>query len=113
MQGRTVILCASLLAVALLSSAAVAQTAAPAPVAPPKPVPVAEKPVDENGVPAWARRKRMYPVQSCETKPNIGGRDLATEVRLVGTPAAENPHAHLNLPLRTCPWRSTPRPATS
>ena len=72
MQGRTVILCASLLAVALLSSAAVAQTAAPAPVAPPKPVPVAEKPVDENGVPAWARRKRMYPVQSCETKPNIG-----------------------------------------
>jgi len=73
MQGRTVILCASLLTFGLLASA----SAAPAPVANPKPVPiaekpVAEKPVDENGVPAWARRKRMYPVQSCETKPNIG-----------------------------------------
>ena len=72
MQGRTVILCASLLAIALLSNTAVAQTPAPAPVANPKPMPVAEKPVDENGVPAWAKRKRMYPVQSCETKPNIG-----------------------------------------
>lgn len=28
--------------------------------------------VDENGVPAWAKRKRLYPVSSCETKPNIG-----------------------------------------
>ncbi len=72
MQGRTVILCASLLTIALLSSRAVAQTAAPAPAANPKAVPVVEKPVDENGVPAWAKRKRMYPVQSCETKPNIG-----------------------------------------
>ena len=72
MQGRTVILCASLLTIALLSNGAVAQTAAPAPVANPKPAPVAAKPVDENGVPAWAKRKRMYPVQSCETKPNIG-----------------------------------------
>ena len=68
MQGRTVSLCASLLTFGLLASA----YAAPAPVANPKPVPVAEKPVDENGVPAWAKRKRMHPVQSCETKPNIG-----------------------------------------
>ena len=72
MQGRTVIL---LVTFTMLSSGAVARTAAPVPN--PKPVPiagksVAEKPVDENGVPAWARRKRMYPVQSCETKPNIG-----------------------------------------
>ncbi len=72
MQGRTVILCSSLLAIALLSSAAVAQPAAPAPAPDPKPAVVAEKPVDENGVPAWAKRKRLYPVQSCETKPNIG-----------------------------------------
>lgn len=70
MQGRTVILWASLLTIALLGSGATAGTAAP--VVKPKPVLVAEKPVDENGVPAWARRKRMYPVQSCETKPNIG-----------------------------------------
>ena len=68
MQGRTVILCASLLTFGLLASA----SAASAPVADPKPVLVAEKPVDENGVPAWAKRKRMHPVQSCETKPNIG-----------------------------------------
>ena len=68
MQGRTVILCATLPTFGLLASA----TAAPAPVANPKPVPVAEKPVDENGVPAWAKRKRMHPVQSCETRPNIG-----------------------------------------
>ena len=68
MQGRTVILCASLLTLGLLASA----SAAPAPVANPKPVPVAAKPVDENGVPAWAKRKRLYPVQSCETRPNIG-----------------------------------------
>lgn len=31
-----------------------------------------EKAVDENGVPAWAKRKRLHPVASCETKPNIG-----------------------------------------
>lgn len=68
MQGRTVILCASLLTFGLLAGA----SATPAPVANPKPVLVAEKPVDENGVPAWAKRKRMHPVQSCETKPNIG-----------------------------------------
>jgi hypothetical protein len=28
--------------------------------------------VDANGVPAWAKRKHPQPVQSCETKPNIG-----------------------------------------
>ena len=72
MQGRTVILCVSLLTFGLQSSAASAQATAPVPVATPKPTVVAEKPVDENGVPAWAKRKRMYPVQSCETKPNIG-----------------------------------------
>ena len=73
MQGRTVILCASLLTFALPSGGAVAQTTvAPRPSAAAKPVVVADKPVDENGVPAWAKRKRLHPVQSCETKPNIG-----------------------------------------
>ncbi len=74
MQGRTVVLCASLLTFALLSGGAAAQTAtAPLPAAAvSKPVVVADKPVDENGVPAWAKRKRLRPVQSCETKPNIG-----------------------------------------
>lgn len=73
MQGRTVFLCASLLTFALSSSGAVAQPATPAaPVAAAKPAVVVEKPVDENGIPAWAKRKRLYPVQSCETKPNIG-----------------------------------------
>jgi hypothetical protein len=73
MQGRTVVLCASLLTIALLSGEVVAQTTpAPPPAAAAKPVVVADKPVDENGVPAWAKRRRLHPVQSCETKPNIG-----------------------------------------
>jgi hypothetical protein len=45
----------------------------------PNPPAVAQKPpaditnaVDANGVPAWAKRKRHQPVQSCETRPNIG-----------------------------------------
>ncbi len=72
MQGRTVVLCASLLTITLSSGEAVAQTTpAPPPVAA-KPAVVVDKPVDENGVPAWAKRKRLRPVQSCETKPNIG-----------------------------------------
>ncbi|MBX3483794.1 hypothetical protein [Phenylobacterium sp.] len=28
--------------------------------------------VDADGVPAWAKRKHKQPVQSCETRPNIG-----------------------------------------
>ncbi|MBL8773973.1 MAG: hypothetical protein JNK30_21485 [Phenylobacterium sp.] len=52
-----------------------------APVAPPpsaqggpaKPAPLpASQAVDANGVPAWAKRKHRQPVQSCETRPNIG-----------------------------------------
>jgi hypothetical protein len=70
MQGRTAILLASLMLVAspALAQPPKAETPAPAP----KPPATAEKPVDENGVPAWAKRKRLQPVQSCETKPNIG-----------------------------------------
>lgn len=71
MQGRTVVLCASVLTIALFSGEVVAQTITPPPPAA-KPAEVAHKPVDENGVPAWAKRKRLHPVQSCETKPNIG-----------------------------------------
>ena len=43
-------------------------TAAPAP----KPPASIENAVDANGVPAWAKRKRLYPVQGCTTRPNIG-----------------------------------------
>ena len=70
MQGRTVILLASLMLIAFPALAEPPRAEAPAPSS--KPVAAAEKPVDENGVPAWAKRKRMQPVQSCETKPNIG-----------------------------------------
>lgn len=28
--------------------------------------------VDPNGVPAWAKRKRLAPVQNCSGRPNIG-----------------------------------------
>ena len=30
-----------------------------------------ENAVDANGVPAWARRKRLHPVQNCSSRPNI------------------------------------------
>ena len=67
MQGRTVILAAILVLIA------VPALAAPEPPAAAQKLPATtEKPIDENGVPAWAKRKRLYPVQSCETKPNIG-----------------------------------------
>lgn len=56
---------------------AVFMQAAPAAEPPPeKPKPPAaapaEPPVDANGVPAWAKRKRMQPVQNCQTKQGIG-----------------------------------------
>ena len=70
MQGRTVILCASLLAA--LTLGAWPAMAAPEPATAQKAATVVEKPIDENGVPAWAKRKRLHPVQSCETRPNIG-----------------------------------------
>lgn len=70
MQGRTAILLASLMLIASPALAEPPKTEAPAPT--PKPAVTAEKPVDENGVPAWAKRKRLQPVQSCETRPNIG-----------------------------------------
>ena len=65
------------LIVAVLMQAAppAAQAPAPAPTtaaAPSKPPAKAEPAVDANGVPAWAKRKRMQPVQNCQTKPNIG-----------------------------------------
>src|SRR5262245_3022815 len=70
----------SLLLAALLQAAqpaaapdaqAAPAAAAPAAAAPVKPADVS-KAVDENGVPAWAKRKRLEPVLNCETKPNIG-----------------------------------------
>ena len=56
------------------------EVAAAPPPAAEQPATKAEKPpakpvltgVDENGVPAWAKRKRHYPVQNCGTTPNIG-----------------------------------------
>ena len=38
-----------------------------------KPAPLtAAQAVDKDGVPAWAKRKHMKPVQNCTTRPNIG-----------------------------------------
>ncbi|WP_293901997.1 hypothetical protein [Phenylobacterium sp.] len=31
-----------------------------------------ENAVDANGVPAWAKRKHLKPVQGCTSRPNIG-----------------------------------------
>jgi hypothetical protein len=65
----------SLILAAYLQAAQPAAQPAPAPAAPPtapvKPADVS-KAVDENGVPAWAKRRRYEPVRNCETKPNIG-----------------------------------------
>lgn len=63
----------------LLAALALAAPPASEQAPPPEPPAAEQKPpasianaVDENGVPAWAKRKRLYPVSSCETKPNIG-----------------------------------------
>ena len=55
-------------ALALATEPSVATAPPPTPPAPATQI----KAVDENGVPAWAKRPRLRPVQSCETKPNIG-----------------------------------------
>jgi hypothetical protein len=60
--------------------AALMQSTAPADAPPEKPKPAAEARrdpkvetgVDANGVPAWAKRQKKQPVQSCAAKPNIG-----------------------------------------
>ena len=44
---------------------AAAQAAKPAPLSP-------TEAVDANGVPAWAKRKKLAPVQNCTGRPNIG-----------------------------------------
>jgi hypothetical protein len=45
----------------------------PPPAAEAKPAPLtAAQAVDKDGVPAWAKRKHMKPVQNCTTRPNIG-----------------------------------------
>ena len=56
----------------LMAFALALATEPPVATAPPLAPPPQIKAVDENGVPAWAKRPRLRPVQSCETKPNIG-----------------------------------------
>ena len=69
---------ALLVALVLAAPPAVQPAAAPPqPPAPPSPQAAppaltAEQAVDKDGVPAWARRKRMAPVQNCTGRPNIG-----------------------------------------
>ena len=68
--------------IALLAALLLAAPPAPAPAstAPPPPSSAEAKPapltaaqaVDKDGVPAWAKRKHMKPVQNCTTRPNIG-----------------------------------------
>lgn len=99
MQGRTVILCAvaCLLAGPVLAAPPADAPAPPAPAAA-KPAVTAEPAVDANGVPAWAKRKRLHPVQACETKPNIGIEtwraryDAAAPERLKPRPATSTCH---------------------
>ena len=50
-----------------------AQTPPPAAAQAAKPPPLSPtEAVDANGVPAWAKRRKLTPVQNCGTKPNIG-----------------------------------------
>ena len=61
--------------IALLAALALAAPPAAADgasAAPPKPPASIENAVDANGVPAWAKRKRLEPVQNCTSRPNIG-----------------------------------------
>jgi hypothetical protein len=58
----------ALLATLMLAAPPAADPAPP----PPKPPADVSKAVDENGVPAWAKRKHMAPVQNCTGRPNIG-----------------------------------------
>ena len=60
--------------IALLAALALAAPTEPAAATPPPPRPPAsiENAVDANGVPAWAKRKRLHPVQGCTSRPNIG-----------------------------------------
>lgn len=66
----------SLVAALLLAQAdAPAKPAAEAapPAAEAKPAPLTpDQAIDANGVPAWAKRKHMKPVQNCTSRPNIG-----------------------------------------
>lgn len=62
----------SLILAALLQAAQPAAATTPSPAAAAKPAAKVETGVDANGVPAWAKRRRLEPVQNCGTKPNIG-----------------------------------------
>ncbi len=62
-----------ILALALAAPPAENPAAPPTSAAAPKTKDAAAPPpVDENGVPAWAKRRRQQAVQACETKPGIG-----------------------------------------
>ena len=66
--------------IGLLAALFLAAPDAPPATPPPAPAPAEAKPapltptqaVDANGVPAWAKRKRLAPVQNCTGRPNIG-----------------------------------------
>ena len=81
---------------ALLLAAPAAEAKSP-PQPPPaaaeaKPAPLtADQAVDKNGVPAWAKRKHMKPVQNCTSRPNIGANTWREELdpnSKVGAPRA-------------------------
>jgi hypothetical protein len=88
----------SLILAAYLQSAApaaqAAPTATPPATAPVKPADVSNA-VDANGVPSWAKRKRLNPVVSCETKVNIGVETWRGEYdrNIVGRPKLRNAKA--------------------
>ena len=67
-----VLLAALFLAAQPAESAPPPAAAATAQTPPPKPPASIANAVDANGVPAWAKRKRLAPVQNCSQRPNIG-----------------------------------------
>ncbi len=70
---------------------AAAPPADPVASAAPKPPADIRNAVDANGVPAWAKRKHMKPVQNCTGRPNIGANTWREEIdpnSKVGAPRA-------------------------
>jgi hypothetical protein len=86
----------SILAALLLAAPAAEPTQSPPSPRPAeaeaKPAPLtASQAVDANGVPAWAKRKHMKPVQNCTSRPNIGANTWREELdpqSKVGAPRA-------------------------
>jgi len=92
-----------LAALFLVAQPAAGPEAAPPPAAeptatnlPPKSPASIANAVDANGVPAWAKRKRLAPVQNCSSRPNIGVETWRAEME----PNSQT-GARRNVPIKT------------